>query len=145
MSAGAGRMSTVIDHVELPIAGMTCASCAGRVERGLNKLDGVTATVNYATEKATVDFDPGSVEPAQLIAAVQAAGYEASLPAADNPGDESDMDAGVAATDELAPLRTRLILSTLLGLPVLLLSMIGPLQFDNWQWLALQLATPVAL
>jgi Cu+-exporting ATPase len=135
-------MSAVIDHVELPITGMTCASCANRVERGLNKLDGVTATVNYATEKATVDFDPGSVEPAQLIAAVQAAGYEASLPAADDLGDDDDPH---AEADELAPLRTRLVLSTLLGLPVLLLSMIPPLQFDNWQWLALQLATPVAL
>ena len=78
-------MSAVTDHVELPITGMTCASCANRVERGLNKLDGVTATVNYATEKATVDFDPGGVEPEQLVAAVQAAGYEASLPAADEP------------------------------------------------------------
>jgi Cu+-exporting ATPase len=138
-------MSAVIDHVELPITGMTCASCANRVERGLNKLDGVTATVNYATEKATVDFDPGSVEPEQLIAAVQAAGYEASLPATDGLGAEDDTDADAAAADELAPLRTRLVLSSLLGLPVLLLSMIPPLQFDNWQWLALQLATPVAL
>ncbi len=135
-------MSAVIDHVELPITGMTCASCANRVERGLNKLDGVTATVNYATEKATVDFDPASVEPAQLIAAVQAAGYEASLPVADDVRDEGDAD---AQADELAPLRTRLILSTLLGIPVLALSMIPPLQFDNWQWLALQLATPVAI
>jgi P-type Cu+ transporter len=136
-------MSTVIDHVELPITGMTCASCANRVERGLNKLDGVTATVNYATEKATVDFNPASVEPAQLIAAVEAAGYEASLPATDDVRGKDDADADAA--DELAPLRTRLILSTLLGLPVLALSMIGPLQFDNWQWLALQLATPVAI
>jgi Cu+-exporting ATPase len=138
-------MSAVIDHVELPITGMTCASCATRVERGLNKLDGVTATVNYAAEKATVDFDPGSVEPEQLIAAVQATGYEASLPAAEDRGDEGGADAEAAASDELAPLRTRLILSTLLGVPVLALSMIPPLQFDNWQWLALQLATPVAL
>jgi Cu+-exporting ATPase len=136
-------MRAVIDHVELPITGMTCASCANRVERGLNKLDGVTATVNYATEKATVDFDPGSVEPEQLIAAVQAAGYEASLPATDDRRDEDGTDADAA--DELAPLRTRLILSALLSLPVLLLSMIPPLQFDNWQWLALQLATPVAI
>ncbi len=138
-------MSVTAEHVELPITGMTCASCANRVERGLNKLDGVTATVNYATEKATVDFDPGSVEPAQLIAAVQAAGYEASLPVADDLAAQDDTDADAAAADPLAPLRTRLILSALLGLPVLLLSMIPPLQFDNWQWLALQLATPVAI
>jgi Cu+-exporting ATPase len=137
-------MSTVIDHVELPITGMTCASCANRIERGLNKLDGVSATVNYATEKATVDFDPGAVEPEHLVAAVQAAGYETSLPAADDtPTDDADPEADAEA--ELAPLRTRLILSALLGLPVLALSMIPPLQFDNWQWLALQLATPVAL
>jgi Cu+-exporting ATPase len=136
--------SAVIDRVELPITGMTCASCANRVQRGLNRLDGVAATVNYATEKATVDFDPTSVEPAQLVAAVQAAGYETTLPStADTPSDEADTEA--AADAELAPLRTRLILSAVLGLPVLLLSMIEPLQFDNWQWLALQLATPVAL
>jgi Cu+-exporting ATPase len=127
---------------ELPITGMTCASCATRVERGLNKLDGVTATVNYATEKATVDFDPAGVEPEQLIAAVQAAGYQASLPVTDDLRDEADAD---TEANELAPLRTRLIFSTVLGLPVLVLSMIPPLQFDNWQWLALQLATPVAL
>ncbi len=134
----------MIDHVELPITGMTCASCANRVERGLNKLDGVTATVNYATEKATVSFDPGTVEPAQLVTAVRATGYETALPsAADVLSDEIDPEA--AADAELAPLRTRLILSAVLGLPVLLLSMIEPLQFDNWQWLALQLATPVAL
>ncbi|HEV7496115.1 heavy metal translocating P-type ATPase [Baekduia sp.] len=133
--------SAVIDRVELPITGMTCASCANRVQRGLNRLDGVAATVNYATEKATVDFDPTSVEPAQLVAAVQAAGYETALPSttADTPSGEAAADA------ELAPLRARLILSAVLGLPVLLLSMIEPLQFDNWQWLALQLATPVAL
>jgi Cu+-exporting ATPase len=137
-------MSATGDHVELPITGMTCASCANRIERKLNKLDGVTATVNYATEKATVDFDAGSVEPAQLVETVRAAGYDASLPVA--PG--APRDDGAAAPEEPdadAPLRLRLILSAILALPVLLLSMIEPLQFDNWQWLALQLATPVAL
>ena len=69
-------MSTTIEHVELPITGMTCASCANRIERKLNKLDGVTATVNYATEKARVEFDPGAVAPEQLVAAVEAAGYQ---------------------------------------------------------------------
>ena len=68
-------------RVELPITGMTCASCANRIERKLNKLDGVSATVNYATEKATVDFDAGVVAPEQLVAAVEAAGYQAVLPA----------------------------------------------------------------
>ena len=70
-------------HVELPISGMTCASCANRIERKLNKLDGVTATVNYATEKATVDFDATTVAPEQLLAAVEAAGYQAVLPSAE--------------------------------------------------------------
>ena len=69
-----------IERVELPITGMTCASCANRIERKLNKLDGVTATVNYATEKARVEFDPGTVAPEQLVGAVEAAGYQAALP-----------------------------------------------------------------
>jgi Cu+-exporting ATPase len=139
-------MSTVTDHVELPITGMTCASCAGRVERRLNQLDGVQATVNYATEKATVDFDPQAVAPGALVEAVRSAGYDAVLPAAPAEDGAHAASAGAPAdTDALAALRRRLIVSALLALPVLLLSMIEPLQFDNWQWLALQLATPVAL
>ncbi|HEY6889797.1 MAG TPA: heavy metal translocating P-type ATPase [Solirubrobacter sp.] len=123
--------------IELPITGMTCASCANRIERKLNKLDGVQASVNYATEKATVDYDPAAVEPAALIVAVEAAGYHAVLPA-EKPETQ-------APVDELASLRFRLVLSAILSLPVLLVSMIGALQFDNWQWLALNLATPVVL
>ncbi len=123
--------------LELPITGMTCASCANRIERNLNKLDGVTASVNYATEKASVDFDPGAVTPDDLVAAVEAAGYQAVLP--------SDAPEAEPEADELAPLRRRLIISALLSLPVLLIAMIRPLQFDNWQWLCLQLATPVIL
>jgi Cu+-exporting ATPase len=119
--------------IELPITGMTCASCASRIERRLNKLDSVSASVNYATEKATVDYDPGAVAPEQLLGAVEAAGYHAALPAE------------APEVDDLAPLRTRLIVSALLSLPVLLVSMIPSLQFDNWQWLALNLATPVVL
>src|SRR3954468_13017664 len=92
-------------HVELPIAGMTCASCANRIERKLNKLDGVTATVNYATEKATVDFDAGAVDPDELIATVRAAGDGAKLPAA--PGDALPGEAA-EEPDESAPLRRRL-------------------------------------
>jgi Cu+-exporting ATPase len=134
-------MAAVTEHVELPITGMTCASCANRVERTLNKLDGVSATVNYATEKATVDFDAASVDPEQLVAVVRSAGYDATLPTdAPQAGDEADGE--VDATD---PLRRRLLVSAALSLPVLLLSMISPLQFDNWQWLALQLATPVVV
>jgi Cu+-exporting ATPase len=119
--------------IELPITGMTCASCANRVERRLNKLDGVTATVNYATEKARVEFDPGAVAPEQLIEAVEAAGYSAALPAP------------AAEADETAPLRRRLILAALLSVPALLLAMIPALQFDNFQWLSLNLVTPVVL
>ena len=122
---------------ELAITGMTCASCANRIERRLNKLDGVTATVNYATEKARVDFDPGTVAPEQLVAAVEAAGYAAALPTSEpTPPDERD---------ETAPLRRRLVFSVLLSVPTLLLSMVPALQFDNWQWLSLNLATPVVL
>jgi Cu+-exporting ATPase len=125
--------------VELPIAGMTCASCANRIERKLNKLEGVDARVNYATEKATVDFEPGAVETADLVAAVEAAGYQAVLP------DEGAGPAEEAERDETSPLRRRLAISALLSGPVLALSMIPALQFDRWQWLALQLATPVVL
>jgi len=124
---------------DLPITGMTCASCANRIERKLNKLDGVTASVNYATEKATVDYDDATVAPEQLIAAVESAGYQAVLPSTDR------SDTGEAETDETAPLRRRLIVSALLSVPVLLIAMIPALQFDNWQSLSLQLATPVVL
>ena len=127
------------EHVELPITGMTCATCANRVERKLNKLDGVTASVNYATERATVDYDPSSVAPEQLLLAVEAAGYQAVLPT------QAPVEAAEDEVDETAPLRLRLTISALLTLPVLLLSMIPPLQFDNWQWLTLTLAAPVVV
>jgi len=134
-------MPTVSEHVEMPIVGMTCASCANRIERKLNKLDGVSASVNYATEKATVEFDPQAVAPEQLVGAVESAGYQAVLPAPDAGAE----DAPAHEVDETAPLRTRLIASAVLSLPVLLIAMIPALQFDNWQWLSLQLATPVVL
>ena len=129
---------TVMGHVELPITGMTCASCANRVERSLNKLDGVTASVNYATEMATVDYDAAAVEPEELVAAVEAAGYQAALPA-------TGPEPKAPADDETAPLRQRLLTSLALTVPVLLLAMIPPLQFENWQWLSFTLATPVAI
>jgi Cu+-exporting ATPase len=130
------------ERVELPITGMTCASCANRIERKLNKLDGVTATVNYATEKARVEYDPGTVAPQQLVGAVEAAGYQAVLPAAER---EHAGDGEATEQDATAPLRHRLLLSAVLSVPVLLISMVPALQFDNWQWLALNLATPVVL
>jgi P-type Cu+ transporter len=128
------------ERVELAIAGMTCASCANRVERKLNKLDGVAATVNYATEKARVEYDPGAVAPDRLLAAVEAAGYAATLPS-------TRAEAGPEATgdDETAPLRRRLVLAALLSAPALLLAMVPALQFDNFQWLSLNLVTPVVL
>ena len=128
--------ATLPERLELPIEGMTCASCATRIEKRLNKLDGVEATVNYATENAAVHFDPSRVAPEDLIAAIEAAGYQAKL--AKDETDEPE-------EDPTAPLRRRLIVSALLSLPVLLLAMIEPLQFDNWQWLSLQLATVVVL
>ncbi len=116
---------------------MTCASCANRVERRLNELDGVDASVNYATEKATVEYDPAAVEPHQMVEAVDETGYQAVLP--------EDEPEEAPAEDETAPLRRRLIVSAALALPVFLMAMIPALQFDNWQWLSLQLATPVVL
>ena len=124
--------------VELDIGGMTCASCATRIERKLNKLPGVEASVNYATEKARVRA-PEGVEAQQLIATVEAAGYTAVVPAPPAP------DAAPQVSDDLAPLRQRLIISAVLTVPVVLLSMIPALQFTNWQWLTLTLAAPVAI
>jgi P-type Cu+ transporter len=134
-------MATATEHLELPITGMTCASCANRIERKLNKLDGVSATVNYATEKATVDFDADAVDPEQLVAAVEAAGYQAVLPSAD----PDPSPAGGGQPDETAALRQRLVISALLAAPVLIVAMVSPLQFDNWQWLSLSLASPVVV
>jgi Cu+-exporting ATPase len=133
---------TTAANLELPITGMTCASCANRIERRLNEIDGVTATVNYATEKAAVAYDAETVRPEALLEAVEAAGYQAVLPA---PAGERPGDADQPEADATAALRFRLILSAALGIPVLLMSMVGALQFDYWQWLSLQLATPVVI
>jgi P-type Cu+ transporter len=135
-------MMSATERVDLPVEGMTCASCANRIERKLNKLDGVEATVNFATEQAQVSYDAERVGTEELLGAVEAAGYKAALPAS-----ESDVGAGEpdAAGRELGALRWRLIVAATLSLPILLLAMIPPLQFENWQWLSLQLATPVVL
>jgi Cu+-exporting ATPase len=134
-------MNATTEHLELPIEGMTCASCANRVERNLNKLDGVTATVNYATEKARVQFDPDAVGTEELVGAVEAAGYAATLPsptpAAADPAD--------AEHDAIAALGRRVLLAALLSLPALVMAMVPALQFDNFQWLSLNLVTPVVL
>jgi Cu+-exporting ATPase len=118
---------------------MTCASCANRIERKLNKLDGVAATVNYATEKATVSV-PSGYDPVQLIAEVEKTGYTAALPAPRAP----EPDSTVRDDDpELASLRQRLIISAILTAPVIAMAMIPPLQFTYWQWASLALAAPV--
>jgi Cu+-exporting ATPase len=126
-----------VSEVELVIGGMTCASCAARVEKKLNRMDGVTATVNYATEKAKVAY-PAGTQVADLIATVVKTGYTAEepAPAAEEP---DDMD------PEFAALRQRLLVSVALAVPVIALSMVPALQFDNWQWLALTLASPVVV
>ncbi|MFE2424734.1 heavy metal translocating P-type ATPase [Streptomyces hokutonensis] len=127
-------------EVELLIGGMTCASCAARVEKKLNRMDGVSATVNYATEKAKVSY-PAGIQVADLIATVVKTGYTAEEPAPPEPETPSAPE----ADPELASLRERLTVSALLALPVVLLSMVPALQFDNWQWLALTLAAPVVV
>ena len=129
-------------EVELAITGMTCASCANRIERKLNKVEGVTATVNYATEKAKVTYGPG-VTPQDLVATVEQAGYAAALPeppAAENASETADPhEVAVAA------LRQRLVVSALLSVPVIAMAMIPALQFTYWQWLSLTLAAPVVV
>jgi len=121
-------------QVELAITGMTCASCAHRIERKLGKLDGVTASVNYATEKAHVSF-PADLGTDRLIATVEAAGYAAVVPEPDGPDTGGD----------LGDLRRRLLTSAALSVPVVLMAMVPPLQVDYWQWISLALATPVVL
>jgi Cu+-exporting ATPase len=130
---------TAPTDVELLIGGMTCASCAARVEKKLNKLDGVTATVNYATEKAKVSFGEG-ITPEDLIATVEKTGYTAALPA---PPEAPAADG--PAADPAAALRRRLLLSTALTVPVIALAMVPAWQFDFWQWLSLTLAAPVVV
>ncbi|MGW0459947.1 heavy metal translocating P-type ATPase [Streptomyces tendae] len=136
-------------EVELLIGGMTCASCAARVEKKLNRMDGVTATVNYATEKARVSY-PATTEVADLIATVVKTGYTAEEPAPPpEPSDESGSGEGGSGESgddpELSALRQRLVVSILLAAPVVLLAMVPALQFDNWQWLSLTLAAPVVV
>lgn len=132
-----------LEALDLAIGGMTCASCAARIEKRLNKLDGVEASVNYATEKAYVRFAP-TIDPAQLIAEVEKAGYTAELPPEPATPESNEAPAGQTAKDaELAALRTRLIVSAILSLPVVVLAMVPAWQFTYWQWLSLTLAAPV--
>ncbi|MYR80520.1 heavy metal translocating P-type ATPase [Streptomyces sp. SID5466] len=128
---------------------MTCASCAARIEKKLNRMDGVEATVNYATEKAKVTYAGADVSVEDLIATVEATGYTARPPAppaaeaAAPPPGSGDTEQGAAEDDGLTTLRQRLITSVLLAVPVIAMAMIPALQFDYWQWLSLTLAAPV--
>ncbi|WP_418345190.1 heavy metal translocating P-type ATPase [Rhodococcus pyridinivorans] len=130
------------ESIELAITGMTCASCANRIERKLNKLDGVTATVNYATEKAKVTY-PDDMTPEQLVTVVEQAGYGAALPPP--PARATDRSDDVPEADPVAALRHRLVVSAILTVPVIAMAMIPALQFTNWQWLSLTLAAPVVV
>ncbi|MBO0515676.1 heavy metal translocating P-type ATPase [Streptomyces beijiangensis] len=121
---------------------MTCASCAARIEKKLNRMDGVEATVNYATEKARVAFADG-VEVADLIATVVKTGYTAEVPAPPRP--EGVEPSGAGAAPEPDALRQRLVVCAVLALPVVLMAMIPALRFDNWRWLSLTLASPVVV
>jgi Cu+-exporting ATPase len=141
--------ASVADAVELQIGGMTCASCAARIERKLNRLEGVTASVNYATEKARVVVTEG-VSTQDLIATVEATGYTAQLPEPAGPApaqaaapQATDTEPADETDAEAASLRHRLLISALLAAPVLLLAMVPAWQFRNWQWLSLILAAPV--
>jgi P-type Cu+ transporter len=127
--------------VELAIGGMTCASCAARIEKKLSKLDGVTASVNFATETAAVTFPP-TVSTNDLISVVEKTGYTARLPA---PRQTEVTDGSQSGQHDADSLRNRLLVSLVLAIPVVLLAMIPALQFRNWQWASLALASPVAV
>jgi Cu+-exporting ATPase len=123
--------------IQLDIGGMTCATCANRIEKKLNRMDGVTATVNFATERASVTVDDPAVTPADLIATVEKTGYTAALPA--------QLKKAPEAEDETRDLRTRLWISVALAVPVIVLAMVPAWQFTYWQWASLVLAAPVVV
>ncbi|MEU3204548.1 heavy metal translocating P-type ATPase [Streptomyces cyaneofuscatus] len=169
-TAAAGTPAADASEAELMIGGMTCASCAARVEKKLNRMDGVTATVNYATEKARVTFTEG-LELSDLVATVERTGYTARplappkpepepkqepeqepdpdpAPAPSDASDAHDTSTDAAEAEQaasLAALRQRVVVSAVLSVPVVLLAMVPALQFDNWQWLSLTLAAPVVI
>ncbi|MDJ0464878.1 heavy metal translocating P-type ATPase [Streptomyces sp. H27-C3] len=134
-------------EVELAIGGMTCASCAARIEKKLNRIDGVEATVNYSTEKAKVSYRGEDISVADLIATVEATGYSAKEPApprtAGSASPEAEGDAEAADAAALRPLRQRLITATVLAVPVIAMAMVPALQIEYWQWLSLTLTAPV--
>jgi P-type Cu+ transporter len=138
---------TSVERIDFDIDGMTCASCANRIERKLNKLDGVNASVNYATEQAHVEY-PSELGADDLIAVVRGAGYDATrVPGAAEPSadDAAGPTAGDRADRELDALRQRLVVSAVLTVPVVLMAMVPALQFTYWQWMSLTLAAPVVV
>ncbi|MFC1419181.1 heavy metal translocating P-type ATPase [Streptacidiphilus cavernicola] len=137
-AAGTGAPAAE-SRVDLAIGGMTCASCAARIEKKLNRMDGVRASVNYATERASVSYAPGLTVD-DLIATVERTGYTAEAPRL-----EPEDSASERPQDELAGLRQRLLVTVVLSLPVVLLAMVPALQFRNWQWLSFALAGPVVV
>ncbi|MEV5819000.1 heavy metal translocating P-type ATPase [Micromonospora haikouensis] len=145
MSSPTRPLPVAPNRIELAIGGMTCASCAARIEKKLNRMDGVTATVNYATEKATVSY-ADDVTPDDLIATVTKTGYTAALPPRPSPSPSPESPTAAAEpVDELRGLRTRLWVSVALAVPVVVLAMVPAWQFDYWQWLSLTLAAPVVV
>ncbi len=161
VAARTAATEPAIARVALDITGMTCASCATRIERKLNRLDGVTAMVNYATEQASVEY-PRALSPQDLVAVVEAAGYRATVPAPRLAPDAADAAEAVvleqsgpvesasdqptdSAVQAASALLGRLTISAVLALPVLLMAMVPALQFRNWQWLSLTLAAPVVV
>ncbi|PWU49068.1 heavy metal translocating P-type ATPase [Micromonospora globispora] len=141
MTSTAKSLPVAPNQIELAIGGMSCASCAARIEKKLNRMEGVQATVNYATEKATVRY-ADEVTPDDLIATVEKTGYTAVLPPPPTP---AGTEPAAEPVDELRGLRTRLWVSVALAVPVILLAMVPAWQFDYWQWLSLTLAAPVVV
>ncbi|GAB2666502.1 heavy metal translocating P-type ATPase [Gordonia jinhuaensis] len=132
--------TATVDAVDLDITGMTCASCASRIERKLNKIDGAQATVNYATERAHVRLSRGDLSPSELIATVRAAGYDAAVA---HRADAASDETAATRDAELASMRSRLIVAVALAIPVIVLAMVPAWQFDGWQWVSLVLTIPV--
>ncbi len=142
MSTTAKPSGVPVTDIELSIGGMTCASCANRIERKLNELDGVTAMVNYATEKARVS-SPAGVDPAVLVAQVEDTGYTVELPRPAITAPTAVPDEAADGPDPTRPLRDRLVTSIVLAVPVIVMAMVPALQFTYWQWISLALAGPV--
>jgi P-type Cu+ transporter len=136
-------------RLDLPISGMTCASCAAKIEKKLNGLEGVSATVNYATDKAAVTYEAGRVQPEELVQAVESLGYRAALPAPEEPEahDAAPLhhEGGHDHTEPVEQARHRMLVTAALAIPVIAMSMIPALQFDEWMWLAFTLTSPVVV